>query len=75
VTICALPKFPSLKGLIEKHLTETGSPRAQELLADFQPGRFTMVMPRDYARVLAAMARAEAEGRSVEEAVMEASRG
>ena len=70
-----LDQVPLLKGLIEKHLTETGSPRAQELLADFQPGRFTMVMPRDYARVLAAMARAEAEGRSVEDAVMEASRG
>jgi glutamate synthase (NADPH/NADH) large chain len=64
-----------LKGLIEKHMNETGSPRAQELLADFQPGRFTMVMPRDYARVLAAMSRAEAEGRSVDDAVMEASRG
>jgi glutamate synthase (NADPH/NADH) large chain len=64
-----------LKGLIEKHMNETGSPRAQELLADFQLGRFTMVMPRDYARVLAAMSRAEAEGRSVDDAVMEASRG
>ncbi|NBO08092.1 MAG: hypothetical protein EBV30_01815 [Actinobacteria bacterium] len=70
-----LDQVPLLKSLIEKHLAETSSPRAQELLADFQPGRFTMVMPRDYARVLAAMARAEAEGRSVEEAVMEASRG
>jgi glutamate synthase (NADPH/NADH) large chain len=63
-----------LKGLISQHFSETGSPLAQGLLDHFEIGRFTMVMPRDYARVLAAMARAEAEGRSVEEAVMEASR-
>ncbi|CAB4718662.1 unannotated protein [freshwater metagenome] len=63
-----------LKDLIFKHFAETGSPLAQELLDHFEIGRFTMVMPRDYARVLAAMARAESEGRSVEDAVMEASR-
>jgi len=63
-----------LKGLISQHFSETASPLAQGLLDHFEIGRFTMVMPRDYARVLAAMARAEAEGRSVEDAVMEASR-
>jgi glutamate synthase (NADPH/NADH) large chain len=34
-----------------------------------------MVMPRDYRRVLDAMARAEREGLDVEKVVMEASNG
>jgi glutamate synthase (NADPH/NADH) large chain len=33
------------------------------------------VMPREYARVLAAITRAETEGRSVDDAVMEAANG
>ena len=37
--------------------------------------RFTKVMPRDYARVLAAQAAAEREGRDVSVAIMEATRG
>ena len=37
--------------------------------------RFTMVMPRDYARVLAAIARAEREGKDVERMVMEVGSG
>jgi glutamate synthase (NADPH/NADH) large chain len=36
---------------------------------------FVKVMPRDYRRILEATARAEVEGRSVDEAVMEASHG
>ena len=39
------------------------------------PRRFTKVMPRDYARVLAAQAAAEREGRDVQLAVMEATHG
>ena len=37
--------------------------------------QFVTVMPQDYRRVLEATERAVAEGRSVEEAVMEASHG
>ena len=37
--------------------------------------QFVTVMPKDYRRVLEATERAVAEGRSVEEAVMEASHG
>jgi glutamate synthase (NADPH/NADH) large chain len=37
--------------------------------------RFSLVMPRDYARVLAAIKRAEREGLSVDELVMEAAVG
>jgi glutamate synthase (NADPH/NADH) large chain len=49
---------------------------AEALLADGDLGsRITKVMPRDYARVLAAMAAAEREGRDVQLAVMEATHG
>ena len=55
----------------------TGSEVAGKLLADPQaaPGRFTLIMPRDYRRVLEATRQAEAEGRNVDEAVMAAALG
>jgi glutamate synthase (NADPH/NADH) large chain len=66
-----------LKDRILLHLDETGSAVAAALLADWMSSaeRFTKVMPRDYRRVLEATERAAAEGRSVDEAVMEASHG
>jgi glutamate synthase (NADPH) large chain len=66
-----------LRGFVERHLAETGSAVAQRLLADWDAAlpAFVKVMPKDYKRVLDATARAEAEGRDVIEAVMEASRG
>ncbi|MFC0625192.1 glutamate synthase large subunit [Kribbella deserti] len=53
-----------LHDLVRRHHEETGSPRAAELLTDWTAtaGRFTTVMPRDYARVLAAKAAAERDG-------------
>ena len=38
-------------------------------------GHFKKVMPRDYKRVLAAIAAAERDGRDVNDAIMEAARG
>ncbi|RAY16474.1 glutamate synthase large subunit [Actinomadura craniellae] len=66
-----------LHDMIERHLTETGSTVAEKLLADWDASaeRFAKIMPRDYKRVLAARARAEAEGRDIDEAVMAASQG
>ena len=66
-----------LSGLLRSHQEHTGSPVAERLLADpaALPGRFTKVMPRDYARVLAASAAAERDGRDVLAAIMEASHG
>ena len=63
--------------LISKFAAETGSVVAQSLVSDWstQSARISMVMPRDYAKVLAAMERAEREGLNVDEAVMEATRG
>ena len=63
-----------LRETLSRHAEETGSTVASALLEqDELAGRFTKVMPRDYARVLAAQAAAEREGRDVLLAVMEAS--
>ncbi|MDX6320859.1 MAG: glutamate synthase large chain [Propionibacteriaceae bacterium] len=53
-----------IKNLITRHQEETDSAVAARLLADWDTNksRFTKVMPRDYARVLAARVQAEAEG-------------
>jgi glutamate synthase (NADPH/NADH) large chain len=65
-----------LHHLLQRHLDETGSEVASALLAgDDLATRFTKVMPRDYARVLAAQAAAVREGRDVQLAVMEATHG
>ncbi|GAA0968664.1 glutamate synthase large subunit [Actinocorallia libanotica] len=66
-----------VRGLVARHAEETGSPVAAKLLAEWDSAveRFSKIMPRDYKRVLAAMAAAEAEGRDVDEAVMAAAQG
>jgi glutamate synthase (NADPH/NADH) large chain len=53
-----------LRALIIRHQEETGSEIAGRLLDDWGMAamRFTKVLPRDYARVLAAREQAEAEG-------------
>ena len=63
--------------LISKFAAETGSEVATQLLSNWEveSARLSLVMPRDYAKVLAAMERAEREGLNVDEAVMEATRG
>jgi glutamate synthase (NADPH/NADH) large chain len=66
-----------LANIIERHEAETGSEVASRLLADWSASaeRFKKIMPRDYRRVLEAIARAEDVGEDVDEAVMEAARG
>ncbi len=66
-----------LRAFVERHLVETGSAVGERLLGDWDDavGRFVKVMPNDFKRVLEATAQAEAEGRDVIDAVMEASRG
>jgi glutamate synthase (NADPH/NADH) large chain len=53
-----------LKKLIIAHREETGSDVAESLLAAWHASarRFTKVLPRDYARVLAAREQGESEG-------------
>ena len=66
-----------LRATVTKHAAETGSAVAERLLADWDASvaRFSKIMPRDYKRVLNAMAAAREAGISVELAVMEAARG
>ncbi|WP_034272965.1 glutamate synthase large subunit [Haloechinothrix halophila] len=67
----------TLKDVIEAHHTRTGSTLAASLLGDWtrRSAGFTKVMPRDYQRVMEAIRRARAQGRDVDEAIMEAARG
>jgi len=62
-------KADELRGLVQRHLEETGSPVAGALLDDWEASfaRFTEVMPRAFRRVLDARAAAEAEGLTEEE--------
>jgi len=66
-----------LRDAVERHGEETDSEVAARLLADWDHAveDFVKVMPRDYRRVLEATRRAEAEGTSVDEAVMAAAHG
>jgi glutamate synthase (NADPH/NADH) large chain len=66
-----------VKDLISGFHAETGSEVAKDLLSNWDENkkRISMVMPRDYARVLAAMERAEREGLPVDKVVMEAING
>jgi glutamate synthase (NADPH/NADH) large chain len=61
-----------LEGLIRRHVEETDSRFAAELLADWSSaaGRFTKVMPKDYKRVIKIRELAIAEGRDPLVAVM-----
>jgi glutamate synthase (NADPH/NADH) large chain len=63
--------------LVERHGVETESAVAARLLErwDTDVLEFVKIMPRDYRRILEATRLAEAEGRSVDEAVMMASHG
>ena len=66
-----------LRDTVERHYDETESAVARKLLADWDTAveRFGKVMPKDYKRVLQAQAKAEREGRDVNEAIMEAAHG
>ena len=66
-----------LRATVERHYAETASAVAARLLADWDLAveRFAKVMPKDYKRVLAAMATARETGASVDEAVMAAAHG
>ncbi|MBT0565201.1 glutamate synthase large subunit [Williamsia sp. CHRR-6] len=66
-----------LREAITTHTHLTGSTAGASILADW-PRRclaFTKVMPTDYQRVLDAARMAQAEGRDVDTAIMEAARG
>ena len=79
VDVLSLPADQEIfvRDLLSNFEVETGSKVANELLKNWDENkkRISMVMPRDYARVLAAMERAEREGLPVDKVVMEAVNG
>ena len=79
VDVLALPADQEqyVKDLLSNFEAETGSVVASQLLKNWEESkkRISMIMPRDYARVLAAMDRAEREGLPVDKVVMEAVNG
>ncbi|HEX5114993.1 MAG TPA: glutamate synthase large subunit [Pseudonocardiaceae bacterium] len=66
-----------LREVVQCHHELTGSTIAASLLGDWtrRSAGFTKVVPRDYQRVLEAERLARAQGRDVDEAIMEATRG
>jgi len=60
-----------LRALIARHAELTGSERARAVLADWERTlpKFVKVMPKDYKRVLEALAKAQAAGLTGEEAI------
>jgi glutamate synthase (ferredoxin) len=64
----------SLKELIQRHAQLTGSKKAARVLAEWNSllPKFVKVMPKDYKRVLQAIAAAEAKGLSGDAALNEA---
>jgi glutamate synthase (NADPH/NADH) large chain len=66
-----------LRDVVREHVELTGSAIGERILASWheEVRSFRKVMPRDYRRVLTAIAEAEAEGRDVNEAVMAAAHG
>jgi glutamate synthase (NADPH/NADH) large chain len=75
VDILAVPEDQreSLKSIISSFHAETSSEVAAELLKDWGSAlnRISLIMPRDYARVLAAIERANKDGLPVDQYVME----
>jgi glutamate synthase (NADPH/NADH) large chain len=75
VDVLAVPadQKDALRALISSFHVETGSEIADSLLKnwDTEISRISLIMPRDYARVLAAIEKANREGLPVDEYVME----
>ncbi|GFG49079.1 glutamate synthase large subunit [Mycolicibacterium agri] len=69
--------FAWLRDVVARHARFTGSTLAASVLSDWprRSAQFTKIMPTDYQRVLTATRMAKAEGRDVDTAIMEASRG
>ena len=64
-------ELAQIRALIEEHVARTSSPRGIKMLYRFDAykDKFVKVIPRDYERVLEAVAAAEADGKSHEEAL------
>ncbi len=69
--------FAWLHGMLTRHVEATDSVPGQRILSYWatERQRFVKVMPRDYKRVLEAIAEAEQNGTDVDEAIMAAAHG
>jgi glutamate synthase domain-containing protein 2/glutamate synthase domain-containing protein 1/glutamate synthase domain-containing protein 3 len=65
-------EITAVRRMVESHLNHTSSERAKHLLAHWDEAvrRFVKVMPKDYKRMLAAIAQAHEQGLAGEEAIM-----
>jgi glutamate synthase domain-containing protein 2/glutamate synthase domain-containing protein 1/glutamate synthase domain-containing protein 3 len=65
-------EIAAVRAMIERHLKYTNSARAKQVLDDWDNmvKRFVQVMPRDYKRMLACIARAHEQGLTGDEAIM-----
>jgi glutamate synthase (ferredoxin) len=61
-----------VRRMVESHVHHTSSDRAKQVLADWASSvqRFVKVIPKDYKRMLVAIARAHEQGLAGEEAIM-----
>jgi glutamate synthase (NADPH/NADH) large chain len=79
VDILALPADQEelVQRLLSAFYTETGSQVAKAIMDNWssEKSRISLVMPRDYARVLTIIAAAERDGRPADQAIMEAING
>jgi len=79
VDILALPADQEelVQRLLSAFYTETGSQVAKAIMDSWssEKSRISLVMPRDYARVLTIIAAAERDGRPADQAIMEAING
>ena len=66
----------ALRSMIEAHVRETGSEKGRRLLENFaeSAGKFKKIIPRDFRKMLGAIARYEGQGMTREEAELEAFR-
>ncbi len=67
-------EIAAVKAMIERHLHYTNSARASQVLESWDKAvkQFVRVMPRDYKRMLACIARAHEQGLTGDDAIMEA---
>ena len=67
-------EIAEVKKLITTHLNYTNSPRARQLLDqwDLTVPKFVKIMPKDYKRMLACIDRAQGQGLTGDEAIMAA---
>jgi glutamate synthase (ferredoxin) len=67
-------EIAAVKAMIERHLHNTNSARATQVLSNWDKAvkQFVRVMPRDYKRMLACIARAHEQGLTGDDAIMEA---